>query len=60
MWRLKVADGGNDPYIYRTNNLVGRQILEFGPHFGTSEQRAEVEAARERLIPTVTSFGGCR
>ena len=31
MWRLKVADGGNDSFIYSTNNFVGRQIQEFDP-----------------------------
>ena len=49
MWRLKVADGGNDPYIYTTNNFVGRQIWEFDPDYGTTEERAEVEAARENF-----------
>ena len=47
MWRLKVADGGDDPNIYRTNNFVGRQTWEFDPDYGTPEERAEVEAARE-------------
>ncbi|WJZ95700.1 hypothetical protein VitviT2T_014448 [Vitis vinifera] len=49
MWRLKVADGGNDPYIYSTNNFVGRQIWEFDSDCGTPEERAEVEAARENF-----------
>ncbi|RVW23138.1 Cycloartenol Synthase [Vitis vinifera] len=49
MWRLKVADGGNDPYMYSTNNFVGRQIWEFDPDYGTPEERAEVEAARENF-----------
>ncbi|CAM8927405.1 unnamed protein product [Rhodiola kirilowii] len=25
MWKLKIAEGGNDPYLYSTNNYVGRQ-----------------------------------
>ena len=29
MWKLKIADGGNNPYIYSTNNFVGRQIWKF-------------------------------
>ena len=49
MWRLKVSDGGNNPYIYSTNNFVGRQTWEFDPDYGTSEERAEIEAARENF-----------
>ncbi|KAB2604502.1 beta-amyrin synthase-like [Pyrus ussuriensis x Pyrus communis] len=45
MWKLNVADGGNDPYIYSTNNFVGRQIFEFDPEAGTTEERVEVEEA---------------
>lgn len=47
MWKLKVAEGGNDPYIYSTNNYVGRQIWEFDPDSGTPEAKAEVEQARQ-------------
>ncbi|RVX13520.1 Germanicol synthase [Vitis vinifera] len=42
MWRLKVADGGNDPYIYSTNNFVGRQIWEFDADYGT--QKSELRS----------------
>ena len=49
MWRLKVAEGGGpyEPYLYSTNNFVGRQIWEFDPSYGTTEERAKVEKARE-------------
>ncbi|XP_056167882.1 beta-amyrin synthase-like isoform X1 [Syzygium oleosum] len=49
MWRLKIATGVDGPYLYSTNNYVGRQIWEFDPEAGTAEERAEVEAARQHF-----------
>nr|UTU07505.1 oxidosqualene cyclase 1 [Ailanthus altissimus] len=49
MWRLKIAEGGNNPYIFSTNNYVGRQIWEFDPNDGSPEEYAEVEAARHNF-----------
>lgn len=51
MWRLKVAEGGNDlAYISSTNEFLGRQIWEFDPEAGTPEERAQVEEARSNFF----------
>ncbi|KDP36999.1 hypothetical protein JCGZ_06055 [Jatropha curcas] len=47
MWRLRVAEGGNDPYIYSTNNFLGREVWEFDADAGSTEEREEVEKARQ-------------
>jgi beta-amyrin synthase len=49
MWRLKIAEGGNDPYIFSTNNFAGRQIWEFDPQASTPQEQAEVEEARQNF-----------
>ena len=49
MWRLKIANGGKDPYIFSINNFLGWEIWEFDPEAGTPEERAQVEAARQNF-----------
>lgn len=49
MWRLKIAEGGNHPYLYTTNNYVGRQTWEFDPNAGTVEELALVEELRQNF-----------
>ncbi|XP_073311807.1 beta-amyrin synthase-like isoform X3 [Primulina huaijiensis] len=46
MWRLKIAEGVDSPYLYSTNNYVGRQTWEFDTNYGTQELRQEAENAR--------------
>ncbi|KAL8484664.1 hypothetical protein ACS0TY_027095 [Phlomoides rotata] len=46
MWKLKIGEGQN-PYLYSTNNFVGRQIWEFHPNAGTPEEHQAFNAARE-------------
>nr|BBI55112.1 multifunctional oxidosqualene cyclase [Bauhinia forficata] len=50
MWRLKIAEGGDDEqYIFSTNQFVGRQTWEFDADAGTAEERSQVEAARQHF-----------
>jgi beta-amyrin synthase len=42
MWRLKIAEGGNDSFDFSTNNFVGRQTWEFDANACTLEERAKV------------------
>jgi beta-amyrin synthase len=46
MWRLKIAEGSSNDYLYSTNKFVGRQTWEYDPEGGSPEERAEVEEAR--------------
>lgn len=48
MWKLEVAEG-DGPWLFSTNNFVGRQTWKFDPHFGTPEELAQVEIAREKF-----------
>nr|ADK12003.1 beta-amyrin synthase [Aralia elata] len=51
MWKLKIAEGNkNDPYLYSTNNFVGRQTWEFDPDYVASPgELEEVEQARRQF-----------
>ncbi|XP_021906242.1 beta-amyrin synthase-like [Carica papaya] len=49
MWRLKIAKGEKEPYLYSVNNFVGRQTWEFDPNAGTPQERQEVDQARQNF-----------
>ncbi|XP_054790483.1 beta-amyrin synthase-like isoform X2 [Prosopis cineraria] len=59
MWRLKIGERGNDPYIFSTNNFVGRQTWEFHAEDGSQEERDEVEAARQHFSSNRSRFRAC-
>ncbi|KAL2467392.1 Amyrin synthase LUP2 [Abeliophyllum distichum] len=59
MWKLKIAQG-NGPYLYSTNNFVGRQIWEYDPNGGKPEESQEYEKAREEFqMNRKKGFHGC-
>jgi hypothetical protein len=43
MWRLRIAEGGGDPWLRTKNAHVGRQVWEFD---AAAEPDPDVEAAR--------------
>jgi cycloartenol synthase len=49
MWRLKIADGGGDPWLRTKNAHVGRQVWEFDPAADDPDALAAVEAARREF-----------
>ncbi|XP_052626390.1 beta-amyrin synthase 1 isoform X2 [Lactuca sativa] len=48
MWRLRIGQGDkDDPYLFSTNNFVGRQIWEFDENYvATPEELEQVKQAR--------------
>lgn len=48
MWELKIAEG-EGPYLYSTNNFVGRQFWEFNPDGGTPEEKEEIKKVRQNF-----------
>ncbi|CAA7022140.1 unnamed protein product [Microthlaspi erraticum] len=60
MWKLKIEKGnGEDPYLFSSNNFVGRQTWEFDPKAGTPEEIAAVEEARQRFLDNRSQVKGC-
>ena len=47
MWRLKIADGGRDPWLRTKNGHVGRQVWEFD---AAAEPDPAVDAARRAFV----------
>nr|UAK14939.1 oxidosqualene synthase 5 [Iberis amara] len=60
MWKLKIGEGNEkDPYLFSSNNFVGRQTWEFDSEAGTPEERAVVEEARRNFLLNRSHVKGC-
>nr|GMC61314.1 cycloartenol synthase 2-like [Ipomoea batatas] len=49
MWKLKLSEGKDDPWLRSVNNHIGRMYWEFDPNLGTTEEREQVEKFRAKF-----------
>nr|WRO65027.1 beta-amyrin synthase [Neoalsomitra integrifoliola] len=56
MWRLKLGEGGNDPYLFTTNNFIGRQTWQFDLNANANDSTPQVEAARNNFYQNRYNF----
>ncbi|XP_060671719.1 beta-amyrin synthase-like [Ziziphus jujuba] len=59
MWKIKFGGGAEDPYLFSTNNFLGRQIWEYDPDAGSPEERDEVEKARHHFYQNRFNLKPC-
>ncbi|XP_065879602.1 beta-amyrin synthase-like isoform X2 [Euphorbia lathyris] len=50
MWKLEIGKGDdNNPYLFSTNNFVGRQVWKFHENVGTPEELQLIQTARDNF-----------
>ncbi|XP_065877297.1 beta-amyrin synthase-like [Euphorbia lathyris] len=49
MWKLEIGKGDDNPYLFSTNNFVGRQVWKFYENVGTPEELQLIQTARDNF-----------
>ncbi|XP_065879219.1 beta-amyrin synthase 1-like [Euphorbia lathyris] len=49
MWKLEIGKGDDSPFLFSTNNFVGRQVWKFHENVGTPDELQLIQTARDHF-----------